>query len=62
MENNRSEKITPTTKLFAGSQQQFTPITPTTTTNNKNKIEIRATKNKTEQTNKQTNKKAGRVI
>jgi hypothetical protein len=51
MENNQSEKITPTTKLFACSQQQFTPPTPTTT-NNKNKIEIRATKNKTEQTNK----------
>jgi hypothetical protein len=56
MENNQSEKITPTTRLFAGSQQQFTPTTPTTTTHDKNKIEIRATTNKQ---NKQTNKKPG---
>jgi hypothetical protein len=56
MEDNQSEKITPTTKLFAGSQKQFTPTTPTTTTKNTSKIEIRATKNKTKQ-NKQTNKK-----
>jgi hypothetical protein len=53
MENNQSEKITPTTRLFAGSQQQFTPTTPTTTTtHDKNKIEIRAT------TNKQTKSRA----
>jgi hypothetical protein len=60
MENNRSEKITPTTKLFAGSQQQFTPTTSSspTTNNNKIEIEIRATTNKTKQ-NKQTNKKPG---
>jgi hypothetical protein len=47
-------KIAPTTKLFAGSEQHFTP----TTTNDKNKIEIRATTNKT----KQNKQKAGRVI
>jgi hypothetical protein len=60
--NNQSEKITPTTKLFAGSQKQFTPTTTTTTTT-KNKKQNRNKSNKKQNKTKQTNKqKAARVI